>query len=316
MPTVEALSAMIETADPAAVQGVADHWQHLHDELQETAAQLTIHAGNLLDHWNGPAADAFRRQTATLHTSLTNGAAHAANAATATGGVATALTRARADMPADPGLLGTVLRAVTSQTTDWQFKTDAARHGLAHALAADGAQLSAPEQARQQAVVVMERLGVAYNDATARLNHPPKPPTTAHTHGAWPSAPATAPGAVQAGLDGEGRLRAGTGAVGAGLPGAGLGPGATAAPTTTTGWVGAPPPEVSPTARASAPETRRTGSAETEPEPGAAAGEGLRPSGAPGGGSSRNRRTRTRYPFVANTDDWDAPPANPAVIEG
>ncbi|WP_037604090.1 WXG100 family type VII secretion target [Streptacidiphilus rugosus] len=312
-PDVAALRAMIETADPAAVQTVAEHWRHLHDELGETAARLTLHAGNLLEHWAGPSADAFRRRTATLHESLTNGAAHAANAAAATGGVAQALSVARARMPEDPSLLDTVLRAVTSQSTDWQFKKDAAAHGLARALDADGAQLSAPEQARQQAVVVMEQLGVAYNNATAQLNNPPHPPTAAHRAGAaWPPPPAPA----HASLLGSGRLRTAAGGLGSPALGAGQGPGAAPAPAATR-WPGARPPEVSPTATASEPARTAT-AAGAEPEPGAVsgrAGEPPRPSGTPGR-SGRGSRRRTRYPHAADPDAWETQPrANPPVIE-
>ncbi|SEL14475.1 PPE domain-containing protein [Streptacidiphilus jiangxiensis] len=313
VPTLAGLRAMIETTDPAAVQAVADHWRHLHDELQDTAAQLTTHADNLLEHWNGPSAAAFRRQVQTLRTSLTNGAAHAANAAAATGGVAHALTVARTEMPPDPSLLDTVLRAVTSQTTDWKFKADAAKHGLAHALAADGAQLSAQEQARQQAVVVMERLGVAYNNATAQLDHPPTRTAATHARRVWPPEPVTA----HASLLGQGPLRAGPAGIGSGaLVGGGIPAAAPASGSPV--WLGAPPPEVSPTAVTGVSEPSRAGGvAEAEPAAalGGPLGEGMRPSAGSGSGGS-GRRNRTRYPLPADGDDWDAPPsANPPVIE-
>lgn len=318
VPTVAGLRAMIETTDPAAVQVVADHWQRLHDELRDSAAQLTTHADNLLEHWTGPSADAFRRQVGTLHTSLTNGAAHAANAAAATGGVAHALTRARTDMPADPSLLDTVLRLFTSQGVDWQFKSDAAKHGIARALAADGAQLSAPEQARQQAVVVMERLGVAYNNASVRLNHLPTPPAmAAHARGVWPPHPGAA-ATAHANLLGYGGLRTVEGGVGGGGTGGtgGGGPVATSAPAPGN-WIGAPVPDASPTARAYAAEQRRTGAAgESEPGSGTTRqpGEGLRPSG--GRGSSGSRRRRTRYPLSADAiEGHEQTHTNPPVIE-
>ncbi|MEY9877231.1 uncharacterized protein YukE [Streptacidiphilus sp. MAP12-33] len=320
VPTVAALRAMIDTADPAAVQAVADHWQHLHDELQDTAAQLTTHADNLLEHWTGSSADAFRVQAETLHSSLVGGAAHAASAARATEGVAHALAQARADMPADPSLLDSVVRAVTTQSTDWQFKTDAAKHGLAHALAADGAQLSAPEQARQQAVVVMERLGVSYNDATARLDHLPTPPAQEHGHGPWPPPPPP-PTTAHASLLGYGHLRAGAADLGAGggVPGGAQGLGAAPAQAPgPTAWIGAGASDVSPTAVASVPETGRAEAPAGEPEPGPAAqaGEGLRPSAGSGTSGSRGRRSRTRYAPVTDPDTWDTPPrANPPVIE-
>ncbi|MFD0330560.1 WXG100 family type VII secretion target [Streptacidiphilus monticola] len=183
---LKGLRNMIMHTDPEAMHNVAARWTAIHDSLNETAGQLKTHVNNLLENWSGDSAEAFRTNATNLHTSLTNGAQYAQNASAAMSDAAFALQEAKNNMPDEPSLWDRGSRALTSERQDWQFKQDAAQYGLEAALKKDGGQLSANEEAHQQAVVVMEKLGTKYNEASAKLD---ERPVRGGDGGVWPPAP-------------------------------------------------------------------------------------------------------------------------------
>lgn len=196
------LRDMVMHADPDAIHKVSAQWTTIGGTLDETAHDLTTHVNNLLQHWSGASADAFRENAGNLHTSLSNGAQYAHTTSGAMSDAAIALTEAQRDMPDMPGFWDKASRAVTSETGDVQFKNDAAAHGLSYAVQHDGSQLSAVEEAHQKAVLVMETVGTKYNAAAAKMTAPPPHNTNG---GVWPppqqgpSTPVSKPGPVTGG---------------------------------------------------------------------------------------------------------------------
>ncbi|MEY9967263.1 uncharacterized protein YukE [Streptacidiphilus sp. MAP12-16] len=166
------LRKMITDADPNAMHTVSGRWTNVHQALQATADELGTHVSSCLQNWTGPTADAFQKNAQDLHTSLTNGAQYASGTSSALSDAAIALATAQTKMPHEPSTWAKMSRALTSERQDWQFKQDAAQHGLDWAVQHDGSQLSALEQAHQQAVVVMEELGTKYNNAAAQMQPP------------------------------------------------------------------------------------------------------------------------------------------------
>ncbi|MEZ0095691.1 WXG100 family type VII secretion target [Streptacidiphilus sp. EB129] len=184
------LRKMIMDADPEAIHKTSSRWMNIHDQLHGTADDLGTHVSNLLQNWSGDSADAFKVNAQSLHDALTNGAEYARVTSGAMTDAAIGLSEAQTKMPHMPSNWDKFSRSVTSEKQDWQFKQDAADHGLSWAVDHDGSQLSVLEQRHQQAVLVMEDLGTKYNNAAAQLVTPPP-----HSGGdsGWPPPPAPVP---------------------------------------------------------------------------------------------------------------------------
>jgi WXG100 family type VII secretion target len=181
-------------AKPHRMHEVADAWKQVHTGLSETAQELGTHVNNLLEHWTGQSADAFRAQAQQLHTSLTNGTQYAQNTETAMRNAADALSEAQGAMPSDPSWWDRFSRKMTTESTDVQFRLDAAHYGLNKAIQMDGSQLTANGEAYQKGVVVMETLAGKYNAQTAALQN--GAPQRSNTDGVWPAPVAPHPRTV------------------------------------------------------------------------------------------------------------------------
>jgi uncharacterized protein YukE len=179
------LQAMIEHANPDAMQAVSEHYTAIAGMLQETSQQLSTHVNNMLENWSGQSADNFRASAETLYASLDNGSQYATNASTAIFNASSALRHAQKTFPKAPSELDQIGSALGG-SSDIQFKQDAATMGLEKAVQKDGGDLSAWEQVHQQAVVVMEELGRQYNNSTFTLNQNKTHDTGA---GVWPAPP-------------------------------------------------------------------------------------------------------------------------------
>ncbi|WP_052442911.1 WXG100 family type VII secretion target [Streptacidiphilus neutrinimicus] len=166
----EGLRKMIEDADPAAMMTVSQHWGSIGTMLNETAGALTTHVNNMLEHWTGDSADAFRRNAQDLSTSLTNGSQYARIAEGAMNQASTALTNAKSTFPSAPSEWDQI---TSSGGSDAQFHQDALKYGLQQALKMDGGDLSAWERVHQQAVEVMQSLGTSYNSSAAQMGNVP-----------------------------------------------------------------------------------------------------------------------------------------------
>jgi hypothetical protein len=180
------LKQMIESTDPAAMMTVSQHWGSISSMLTETAGQLGTHVNNMLEHWNGDSADAFRKNAQDLSTSLTNGASYAQIAQGAMSTASTALSETLDNFPHPPS---TMDKAEHMGGSDAQFHQDALKYGLEQAVQMDGGQLSAWERVHQQAVVAMQQLGTSYNASAAEMGNTPKGDLGGN--GVWPAPPST-----------------------------------------------------------------------------------------------------------------------------
>ncbi|WP_051940563.1 WXG100 family type VII secretion target [Phaeacidiphilus oryzae] len=169
----QALVDMVANANPGRISSVADQYMKIHDQIADITKELHTHVNNMLEHWTGPAADGFRTHAETLHTSLTNSLTYAKNAHTALKSSSESLTRAQSNIKHAPSWWDRASRALTSERSDYQFKTDAAKYGLAEAVQKDGSQLSAQMEAKQHNVLVMQSLGTDYNNNAAILQQTP-----------------------------------------------------------------------------------------------------------------------------------------------
>ncbi|WP_370124182.1 WXG100 family type VII secretion target [Streptacidiphilus sp. MAP12-33] len=180
----QGLKDMVQNADPAAMMDVSTHWGKVADALNEAASGLGTHVNNMLDHWTGDSADAFRANATTLQQSLTNGSQYATNTKVAMTQASLALSSAQGDFPHPPSEWDQMTSSIGA--SDSQFHKDAAQFGIEKALQMDGGDLSAWERVHQQAVVVMERLGRQYNASAAQLQGPGSIETGTTV---WPSPP-------------------------------------------------------------------------------------------------------------------------------
>ena len=71
------LRSMIMDADPEGIQHVATQWTTIGTTLDDSSRDLGTHVNNLLEHWTGASADAFRENAETLKTSISNSAQYA-----------------------------------------------------------------------------------------------------------------------------------------------------------------------------------------------------------------------------------------------
>jgi len=196
------LRAMIEHADPAALDAVAEHWTAVSGALLAARTDFHAHTAAALEHWSGPAADGFAARAQQLHDSLTNGAAYADHASTAITSASAALRTAQRAMPKAPGEWQKISRRLTTESGDQQFTTDL-HNGLNResALTLDATQLSATEERHQQAILVMQTLEQSYTQATTTLGTAPASPIEAER--VWPPPPVAVPHGQVTGSDGD-----------------------------------------------------------------------------------------------------------------
>ncbi|RAG85428.1 hypothetical protein DN069_11665 [Streptacidiphilus pinicola] len=164
------LKQMIESTDPAAMMTVSQHWGSISTMLSETADELKTHVTNMLGHWSGQSADAFRQNANDLLTSLSNGSSYATIAQNAMSTASTALSETLDNFPHPPSNMDKLEHTGGS---DAQFHQDALKYGLEQAVQMDGGQLSAWERVHQQAVVAMQQLGTQYNASASEMKNVP-----------------------------------------------------------------------------------------------------------------------------------------------
>ncbi|QMU78971.1 hypothetical protein GXW83_27975 [Streptacidiphilus sp. PB12-B1b] len=186
---LDGLRAMIENADPAVLDTVAGHWLKINKALVAVQSDFQTHTSAALEHWEGAAADGFAARAQQLHESLGNGAQYAANAHEGVTVASTALRAAKKAMPKDPSEWQKISRKATSETNDHQFKADL-KSGMSRqsAIALDGGELSADEEAHQRAIVVMQTLEGSYGSAAKKIG---EPPARSEDQTVWPPPPAT-----------------------------------------------------------------------------------------------------------------------------
>ncbi|MET9291234.1 hypothetical protein [Streptomyces sp. NPDC003077] len=175
---IDALRAMIANANPGALETAGNHWRASADELggadgtggiRKAFMEAVDHASA---HWQGKAADAFRREAVKILKKLDLTYLHARNAeqmligtvkSGPKAGVAYNLRKAQETMSKieDPGVLERIFDA---HDDDSQFHKDMANPKMdaRMALEANRNQLSLSKERQVEAVIVMEELASHY----------------------------------------------------------------------------------------------------------------------------------------------------------
>ncbi|MFF3275776.1 WXG100 family type VII secretion target [Streptomyces chrestomyceticus] len=205
---IDALRAMIENANPEALETAGDHWRASADRLagqdgsggiRKAFMDAIDHASN---HWQGKAADAFRREAAEVLKKIDRTYKHARNVeSTLIGtrssgpesGIAHNLRQAKKTMAGikDPGK---VESAFNSSGDDSQFHKDMVNQKMdaKMALEANRDKLSLSKERQVEAVIVMEELAYHYRLQKGKVTVPPgsEPPGG---RGNWPAEPGDYP---------------------------------------------------------------------------------------------------------------------------
>lgn len=190
--SINGLRKMIMNSDPAKISVAGDHWKSVHQILSggdgdgktgavDTQPSKTSIAGTLqsavesvLEHWEGAAAEAFKRRADEIGVQIRNGAAYANFTAEQLFAISKDLDTAKAEMKPieEPSALeraGDKLND-NSNRDDSQMKRDLAAGVSADTAAeANEKNLSLGMERKLQAVAVMERLAANYKVYTQNL---------------------------------------------------------------------------------------------------------------------------------------------------
>ncbi|QOV35183.1 hypothetical protein IM697_34700 [Streptomyces ferrugineus] len=229
--SVNGLRKMIMNSNPGKISVAGDHWKSVHQLLSggegdgktgavDTAPSKTSIAGtlqtavdNVLEHWEGAAAEAFKRRADEVGAQIRNGAAYANFTAEQLFAISKDLDAAIAEMEPieEPSRLESAGDKLNdSGRDDAQMKRDLATGASADAVAeANEKNLSLGMERKLQAVAVMERLATNYQVYTKNLRAngsrdqekgiaPPNSDVTMPAPIALPSAAAGGPGTARA----------------------------------------------------------------------------------------------------------------------
>ncbi|MGC9542564.1 hypothetical protein [Streptomyces sp. UG1] len=230
--SVNGLRKMIMNSNPGQISVAGDHWKSVHQLLSggegdgktgavDTTPSKTSIAGtlqtavdNVLEHWEGAAAEAFKRRADEVGAQIRNGAAYANFTAEQLFAISKDLDAAITEMEpieAPSKLESAGDRLNDSGRDDSQMKKDLATGASADAVAeANEKNLSLGMERKLQAVAVMERLAANYQVYTKNLKNaptiddtrgitPPNNDVTMPPPITMPSASAGGPGAARAG---------------------------------------------------------------------------------------------------------------------
>ncbi|WP_329123726.1 WXG100 family type VII secretion target [Streptomyces sp. NBC_01465] len=181
--SIKGLKRMVEDADPGKILEISQHWKSVHHTLSggegdktgrvdgvsagdSVAGMLDKAVSNVLEHWEGQAAQAFQRKAQEVSTSIRNAAAYASLTAGQMDAVQNDLRQAKETMRSikEPGFWDKVGDKLSDyDRDDTQMQKDLANGVDAKAAAAANAdRLSATKERQLQAVSVMESLGSNY----------------------------------------------------------------------------------------------------------------------------------------------------------
>ncbi|MGW7553698.1 hypothetical protein [Streptomyces rimosus] len=203
---IDALRAMIENASPEALETSGDHWrasadrlggQDGHGGIRKAFMDAVDHASA---HWQGKAADAFRREAAEVLKKIDRTYGHARNVESMLigtrssgpeSGIAHNLRQAKKTMAGikDPGK---VESAFNSSGDDSQFHKDMANPKMdaRMALEANRDKLSLSKERQVEAVIVMEELAKHYRSQQGKVMDIGEPPAPGRE---WPTQPGNYP---------------------------------------------------------------------------------------------------------------------------
>ncbi|MEV0094318.1 hypothetical protein [Streptomyces sp. NPDC050738] len=181
--SIKGLKRMVEDADPGKLYEISQHWKSVHNTLSggdggNTGGVDTVSAGgsvagmldaavkNVLEHWEGQAAQAFQRKAQEVSTGIRNAAAYASLTSGQMEAVQNDLRQAKETMRdiKEPGFWDKVGDKLSDyDRDDSQMQKDLANGVDPKAAAAANAdRLSATKERQLQAVSVMESLGSNY----------------------------------------------------------------------------------------------------------------------------------------------------------
>lgn len=188
---INALRAMIANANPEAIETSGQHWRASADRLAGEDGQGGIRKGfmdavdHATAHWEGSAAEAFRRQAGKVLEKIDRTYQHSRNVEStligsrASGpevGVAHNLRAAKQTMSKihDPGMVD---RATDEKGDDSQFKQDMQNPKMDTRMALDlnRDNLSLSKERQVEAVIVMDELAAHYEGQGKRLNEGVEP---------------------------------------------------------------------------------------------------------------------------------------------
>ncbi|MFI7404707.1 hypothetical protein ACIBW9_30225 [Streptomyces sp. NPDC049541] len=190
--SINGLRSMILDSQPGKIAEAGSHWKNVHNILSggdgdgktggvdqvsakdSVAGMLQSAVDNVLQHWEGQAAEAFRKKAADIGVQLRNGAAHANFTAEQLFAVSKDLDASKAKMEdiKEPSLAERASDKLNDDgRDDSQMKKDLAAGVRADTVAkADEKNLSLQMERRLQAVAVMEDLAANYQVYTKNLN--------------------------------------------------------------------------------------------------------------------------------------------------
>ncbi|MEU0744219.1 hypothetical protein [Streptomyces sp. NPDC006134] len=230
--SINGLRKMILDSNPGKIAEVGSHWKSVHNILSggdgdgkaggvdqvsakdSVAGMLQTAVDNALEHWEGQAAEAFKRRANEIAAQIRNGAAHANFTAEQLFAISKDLDAAKSKMEdiKEPSLLERGSDKLNDDWDDSQMKKDMAAGVSADTVAkANEKQLSLQMERRLQAVAVMEELAANYQVYAKNLKSglggrddergiaPPSNDVTMPPPIAVPSASAGGPGAAGAG---------------------------------------------------------------------------------------------------------------------
>ncbi|MEU8852101.1 hypothetical protein AB0C70_39110 [Streptomyces sp. NPDC048564] len=224
--SIPELRSMILDADPGRIYEVSQHWKSVHNILSggdgdgksggvdsvsakdSVAGMMQSAVENVLEHWEGEAAEAFRKKANEIMQNVRNGAAWANYYGETMHAVQNDLRNSMAKMREveEPSGWDRAWDKLTDdERSDEQLLADINKGVSTDAAAkANADSLSAGKEAQLQGVAIMEQLGVNYKAyaSNARVDDnktdpfsPPNPQTPMPTPVSMPSGGGGAPGA-------------------------------------------------------------------------------------------------------------------------
>ncbi|MFH8555441.1 hypothetical protein ACH4FE_17740 [Streptomyces celluloflavus] len=203
---INALRKMIENASPEAIETSGNHWRAAADRLAGEDGRGGIRKSfmdavdHATAHWEGSAAEAFRKEAGTVlgkidrtygHARVVEGSLIGTREAGPEAGVAHSLREAKKAMSniKDPGIGA---RVMDESGDDSQFTRDMANPKMdaRMALELNRDSLSLTKERQVEAVIVMDELAANYTLHGDRLNHGTGNGTSGND---WPVPPASTP---------------------------------------------------------------------------------------------------------------------------
>ncbi|WP_159042746.1 hypothetical protein [Streptomyces curacoi] len=181
--SINGLRRMILESNPGVIATVGDHWKMVHNILSggdgdgekggvdqvssndSIAGALKTAVDNVLEHWEGAAAEAFKRRADEIGLQIRNGAAYANFTSKQLLAISKDLDTAKAKMEGieEPSMLESGWDKLNDDQDDSQMKKDMAAGASADAVAkANEKNLSLGMERKLEAVAVMEQLAANY----------------------------------------------------------------------------------------------------------------------------------------------------------